>query len=329
MKRPKVSSHTERVFGAGSTVGWRALRISIPVLVGVTMLALAVASPVAARTPRLKKPGAPTALTAVPIHQGAELSWMAPTSDGGSPITGYIASVGTQTCQSAGATQCSVAGLQDGHKYYARVRAINAVGPGKTSTRVLVIPSINCTIFQPDSYLQGCDFANADLSGANLTGSNLSNANLTGANLSDATLTDANLTGTQLSGANLVLVTSGGIIGTPSSIPTHYLLFNGYLIGSGAILTNANLTNLNMPSAGLVDANFTGADLTDANLEGTSLYNSNLNNTNLTGANLSNASLDIVSMTASNLTGTNLSGASFIEIASSGGIVRDAFGNSI
>ena len=37
-------------------------------------------------------------------------------------------------------------------------------------------------------------------------------------------------------------VSSGGVIGTPASLPPNWFLWNGYLIGSGANLSGADLT---------------------------------------------------------------------------------------
>ena len=86
----------------------------------------------------------------------------------------------------------------------------------------------------------------------------------------------------------------------PSSLPSGYLIFNGYIVGGGANLTNADLSNLSMPSTNLIAANFTGANLMDADLDSDYIYNTSLSSANLTGANLSHATLDIVPMTAAN-----------------------------
>jgi uncharacterized protein YjbI with pentapeptide repeats len=66
----------------------------------------------------------------------------------------------------------------------------------------------------------------ADLASADLSAADLANADLSGANLFDS-----NLTGADLSEADLLGVRSGGIIGTPASLPTNWSLVNGYLIG--------------------------------------------------------------------------------------------------
>jgi uncharacterized protein YjbI with pentapeptide repeats len=93
---------------------------------------------------------------------------------------------------------------------------------------------------------------------ANLTGESLSGMNLGTVNLSSATLTG---------------VASGDVSGAPV-LPGSWSLTGGYLVGPGADLEWAQLTNL-----GLQGANLKGADLTGAALDG-----SNLSGSNLTGA---------------------------------------------
>lgn len=76
----------------------------------------------------------------------------------------------------------------------------------------------------------GADLEGAALSGVNLAPQNncVPTAPLTwcGVNLSGANLSGANLSVADLSG-----VTSGGIIGTPATLPTYWNLVNGYLVG--------------------------------------------------------------------------------------------------
>lgn len=77
----------------------------------------------------VKKPSAPTAVTAAPGNGAATISWV-PGYHGGSPVTEYrvTSSPGSKTCTTTGATSCTVTGLTNGVSYTFTVRATNAVG---------------------------------------------------------------------------------------------------------------------------------------------------------------------------------------------------------
>ena len=190
-----------------------------------------------------------------------------------------------------------------------------------------------------DGYLIG---PGANLTGADLTGADLSGADLSKANLSNAILSNANLADVNLSGAR-----SGGIIGTPSALPSNCQLVDGYLvmpgvISPGADLTGADLMAADLTGADLTNINFTGADLTDAILTGTDLTGTDLTNAtlnmvqsggitgtphalpqdwqlindylvgpgaDLTGANLTGASLELAPLQGATLTNANLTHA--------------------
>jgi titin len=85
-------------------------------------------------------PGAPTGVVGIPGDSSVALSWTAPASNGGSPITGYRitpyigANAQTPILTGSTNTMYNVTGLTNGTAYTFRVAAINAVGTGADST---------------------------------------------------------------------------------------------------------------------------------------------------------------------------------------------------
>ena len=81
-------------------------------------------------------PGAPTGLSATAGNQQVDLSWTAPSSNGGATITDYEYSQnGSATWTSTGgtATSYTVRNLTNGQSYSFRVRAVNRVGESTAS----------------------------------------------------------------------------------------------------------------------------------------------------------------------------------------------------
>ena len=90
-------------------------------------------------------PNAPTGLTATAVSSSqVNLSWIAPTNNGGSPLTGYkietkvgAGSWSTLAANAGTITTYSNTGLTPSTDYTYRVSAINSVGPSVPSTQVL------------------------------------------------------------------------------------------------------------------------------------------------------------------------------------------------
>ena len=85
-------------------------------------------------------PGTPAGLTATPGNAQVTLSWTAPASDGGSPVTGYDLYAGTTAdfhardpIAKVTGTVVMVTGLVNGTTYYFSVTAVNQVGEGSAA----------------------------------------------------------------------------------------------------------------------------------------------------------------------------------------------------
>jgi invasion protein IalB len=89
-------------------------------------------------------PGAPTGVTAVPGNASATVTWLPPTSDGGSPITGYTvtSSPAGATITVGTATSAVLTGLTNGTSYTFTVRARNALGFGLPSPPSLPVTPV-------------------------------------------------------------------------------------------------------------------------------------------------------------------------------------------
>ena len=96
-------------------------------------------------------PGSPVQGSPLAGNAQVTLSWSAPSSDGGSPITGYDVYEGTTSGGesttpvnpaplAAGTTSYTVSGLSDGTTYYFTLKVINAAGSSPASNEALATP---------------------------------------------------------------------------------------------------------------------------------------------------------------------------------------------
>jgi hypothetical protein len=88
-------------------------------------------------------PLSPSQLTLTVTGSDLMASWSAPTSDGGSPLTGYDVKVnGAIVCPATTSLFCAVNGLQPGRTYAVEVLAINAVGFSAASQSSHSVPAL-------------------------------------------------------------------------------------------------------------------------------------------------------------------------------------------
>lgn len=90
-------------------------------------------------------PSAPTISSIAPSAQAAVITFTAPATDGGSPITNYEYSTDNTTwtafSPAVAASPATISGLTNGTTYAVRIRAVNAVGSGTASAAVSVTPA--------------------------------------------------------------------------------------------------------------------------------------------------------------------------------------------
>ncbi|CAM8630796.1 Pentapeptide repeat [Acidimicrobiia bacterium] len=164
-------------------------------------------------------------------------------------------------------------------------------------------------------------------------GADLQNVNFGSANLSNRDLSWANISGANLSGANLTGVIASNVTSSSTTrLPFGWSVNNGFLVGPGANLSNADLTGMDLSGANVSNANFTAATFSGTTLRRANVTNANFSSTSpsglITGGLIGtagtlptgwtqqagwflgqNANLTGMQLTGTDLTGLNLSGA--------------------
>lgn len=109
-----------------------------------------------ATTPNINPPTAPTAPTSVTMNAGdtaVSLGWLAPASDGNSPIQNYVVSISpavSATLITIAGTSAIITGLTNGESYTATIAAKNAVGVSPVATSPVIVPtSANASNYKP------------------------------------------------------------------------------------------------------------------------------------------------------------------------------------
>jgi uncharacterized protein YjbI with pentapeptide repeats len=160
--------------------------------------------------------------------------------------------------------------------------------------------------------LTGLDLAGTDLASATLTGADLTGLDLSGVNLTGASIANATIAGTALPEAtNLTGIKSGGLTGTPASLPQNFSVVGGYLAGPGVDLAAAALSGANLAGYDLAGVNLQSANLDGANLAGADLAQVTAPQANLTGANLSGADVGSANFSSATLTSADLDTTDF------------------
>jgi len=138
----------------------------------------------------------------------------------------------------------------------------------------------------------------ADLTGADLTGADLTGADLTGTILTGATITGATFpVGAYPPGYGPLPfygMITGGLIGTPASLPEECNLADGYIVGPWLDLAGADLAGADLYSPTNQTWFVDGADLAGADLSGATFRYVEMEGADLSGADLNGATLDSV-----------------------------------
>ncbi len=219
-------------------------------------------------TPSNSPPGAPTAVTANPASNQAQVYWTAPTNTGGGAVTSYTitpfagTTAGTPVQASGTATSANVGGLTNGTAYTFKVTATNIIGNGPASAAsAAVTPEDTIFDFSTPGTLDSGDSSSVELGvtftptqNGSITGVRFfkSTANTgthvgslwssTGTLLASGTFTGETATGWQtLTFTTPVAVTSGTTYVAGYYAPNGHYSYTGAAFSSGPVV-NGPLT---------------------------------------------------------------------------------------
>jgi fibronectin type 3 domain-containing protein len=192
-------------------------------------------------------PDAPTNLTATPGPGQVVLSWTAPSSSGGSPVTGYKIYQGTTSggeslvATIGNVTTTTRTGLTNGTTYYFKVAAINAAGDGSQSLEASATPvsapgaPTGLTATRGNAQVTLSWSAPASNGGSAITGYNIYRSTTSGTEIKVASPTG---TGTTYTDTGLVNGTT-----------YFYKVTAANAVGEGALSTEASATPATVPGA--------------------------------------------------------------------------------
>lgn len=112
-------------------------------------------------------------------------------------------------------------------------------------------------------------------------------------------------------GANLAGVSSAMVTGTPTALPTNWVMAKGYLVSPRASLANAQLSDADLSGLSLSSTLFLNAELDGADFTGTDVSFVTFTGADLSGSTFDSTSIDSASFGGANfsdITSSNLSG---------------------
>lgn len=194
-------------------------------------------------------PDAPTGLSALPNSANVDLSWTAPSNDGGSPITDYTIEYSDNggstwseyTHTPSAATSASVSGLQPGTTYSFRVMAINSAGVGLPSNITTGSPSFLTVFSSGDVDLSVIPTTDARMSNNSHTLTTSTN-NSTGY----ALMLETDSSDRDLTNGTSTIIPAIGTYTTPGALAANQW---GYRINGGNFTGGATTSETNVASS--------------------------------------------------------------------------------